>query len=246
MTRGGGRQREEVGGTHGLEALQRLQNVVRRVADQWRPASLGRVVPHCPATAVRDPGREGAGGDPGHGEVVRGLLPQVLRRLPAGGARRRHTRSGSGATYPIHPELFDRLYEDWSTLERFQRTRGVLRLMNTVIYALWVGEDASPLIMPGSIPIATSSVNAELTQYLQDSWKAIIDADVDGPNSEPAKIDTGQAAVRAAVADQAAGPHGVLRRGPDDRVGAQGPGDPAGVPRARRCPGMCPATSTPR
>ena len=42
-------------------------------------------------------------------------------------------------TYPIHPELFDRLYEDWSSLERFQRTRGVLRLMNTVIHALWVG-----------------------------------------------------------------------------------------------------------
>ncbi|MDR3358136.1 MAG: DUF499 domain-containing protein, partial [Desulfovibrio sp.] len=27
--------------------------------------------------------------------------------------------------YPIHPEIFDRLYEDWATLERFQRTRGV-------------------------------------------------------------------------------------------------------------------------
>ncbi|CAN3129324.1 ATP-binding protein [Mycobacterium sp. smrl_JER01] len=92
-------------------------------------------------------------------------------------------------TYPIHPELFDRLYEEWSSLERFQRTRGVLRLMSTVIHALWTGEDASPLIMPGSIPLATANVNAELTQYLQDSWKAIIDADVDGPNSEPARID---------------------------------------------------------
>ena len=29
----------EVGGTHGQEALARLQNIVRRVADQWRPAS---------------------------------------------------------------------------------------------------------------------------------------------------------------------------------------------------------------
>jgi len=29
----------------------------------------------------------------------------------------------------IHPELFARLYEDWSTLEGFQRTRGVLRLI---------------------------------------------------------------------------------------------------------------------
>jgi hypothetical protein len=50
--------------------------------------------------------------------------------------------------------------------------------MSTVIHAPWTGEDASPLIMPGSIPLATANVNAELTQYLQDSWKAIIDADV--------------------------------------------------------------------
>jgi hypothetical protein len=85
-----------------------------------------------------------------------------------------------------------RLYEDWSSLECFQRTRGVLRLMNTVIHALWVGEDQSPLIMPGSIPIGTAAVNSELTQYLQDSWKAVIDADVDGPNAEPVKIDAGK------------------------------------------------------
>lgn len=29
--------------------------------------------------------------------------------------------------YPIHPDLFESLYSDWSSLERFQRTRGVLR-----------------------------------------------------------------------------------------------------------------------
>src|SRR5439155_25688 len=36
------------------------------------------------------------------------------------------------AAYPIHPEIFDRLYTDWSTLVKFQRTRGVLRLMPAV------------------------------------------------------------------------------------------------------------------
>jgi predicted AAA+ superfamily ATPase len=35
--------------------------------------------------------------------------------------------------YPIHPEVFDRLYEDWTTIEGFQRTRGVLKLMAKVI-----------------------------------------------------------------------------------------------------------------
>ena len=32
-------------------------------------------------------------------------------------------------SYPIHPELFDRLSKDWASLEKFQRTRGVLRFM---------------------------------------------------------------------------------------------------------------------
>jgi predicted AAA+ superfamily ATPase len=39
------------------------------------------------------------------------------------------------AAYPIHPEIFDRLYADLSTLVKFQRTRGVLRLMAAVIHS---------------------------------------------------------------------------------------------------------------
>jgi predicted AAA+ superfamily ATPase len=48
--------------------------------------------------------------------------------------------------YPIHPELFDRLYNDWSTLDKFQRTRGVLRLMAAVIHTLWHRDDRNLLI----------------------------------------------------------------------------------------------------
>jgi len=91
--------------------------------------------------------------------------------------------------YPIHPELFDRLYSDWSTLERFQRTRGVLRLMAAVVHELWVGEDSSLLIMPGTVPIHQESVLTELTRYLEDNWKPIIERDVDGPNALPVHLD---------------------------------------------------------
>lgn len=93
------------------------------------------------------------------------------------------------AADPIHPELFDRLYEDWSTLERFQRTRGVLRLMSAVVHALWAAGDAGPLIMPGSMPLDLTSVSSELTQYLPDAWKPVIDADIDGEASTPVRID---------------------------------------------------------
>jgi predicted AAA+ superfamily ATPase len=92
-------------------------------------------------------------------------------------------------SYPIHPEVFDRLYEDWSTLERFQRTRGVLRLMASTIHELWSIGDESPLIMPGSMPMYSSRVRDELTRYLGDQWNAVIDSDVDGEDSEPKRID---------------------------------------------------------
>jgi HEPN superfamily Swt1-like protein/uncharacterized protein DUF499 len=182
---------EEVGGAHGLEALQRLQNVVRRVADQWRPASSNEAYHIVRQRLFVAPDADARASIDATARAFVEMYHRYADEFP------REARDGSyedriKQTYPIHPELFDRLYEDWSSLERFQRTRGVLRLMNTVIRALWVGEDQSPLIMPASIPIAAASVNSELTQYLQDSWKPVIDADVDGPNAEPAKLDAGK------------------------------------------------------
>jgi len=179
---------EEVGGANGLEALKRLQNVVRRVADQWRPASSDeayhivkqRLFKDADAAALAEIGATARA----YVDMYRKYSDDFPRDVRDTAYEDRIKR-----TYPIHPEMFDTLYEEWSSLERFQRTRGVLRLMSTVIHALWTGEDASPLIMPGSIPLATSNVNSELTQYLQDSWKTIIDADVDGANSEPGRID---------------------------------------------------------
>ncbi|MDR1580438.1 MAG: DUF499 domain-containing protein [Synergistaceae bacterium] len=91
--------------------------------------------------------------------------------------------------YPIHPEVFDRLYEDWATLERFQRTRGILRLMAAVIHELWMGSDASFMIMPGSIPLDVPNVRDELTRHLSEGWNALVDREVDGKNSIPYQKD---------------------------------------------------------
>lgn len=91
--------------------------------------------------------------------------------------------------YPIHPEIFDRLYEDWATLEKFQRTRGVLRLMAAVIHELWMAADSSAMIMPGSIPLNTPNVRDELVRHLPETWNSIIDREVDGKNSIPYQKD---------------------------------------------------------
>ncbi len=93
------------------------------------------------------------------------------------------------AAYPIHPELFDRLYSDWSTLEKFQRTRGVLRLMASVIHSLWSNNDAGALILPASVPLSDPNVQSEVTRYLPESWSAVLDKDVDGYGSVPLQLD---------------------------------------------------------
>lgn len=94
------------------------------------------------------------------------------------------------ACYPIHPEFFDFLYDKWASIEKFQKTRGVLRLMAGVVYYLWMNADASCMIMPGSLPINNPSVRDELTRYLPENWNSIVDSEVDGKDSVPYAIDT--------------------------------------------------------
>jgi predicted AAA+ superfamily ATPase len=91
--------------------------------------------------------------------------------------------------YPIHPEVFDRLYDDWSTLDNFQRTRGVLKLMAKVIHRLWKDGNNDPLIMPGNLPIYDSDTRNELIQYLPQGWDPVLERDVDGERSEPVEIE---------------------------------------------------------
>ena len=104
--------------------------------------------------------------------------------------------------YPIHPEIFARFYEDWSTLPKFQKTRGVLQYMAIVINRLWEARTDEPLILPGSIPLCDGSVANKSTQYLSNGWGAIIDREIDGARSFPEQIDLGDprlGAVHAAV-----------------------------------------------
>ena len=176
----------EIGGVGGREALRRLRNVVRRVESSWRPASPDESFaivrrrlfePFGPdALTVRDTVAQHF---VDYYRKHRGDFPHECSDL----SYEQHIRNA----YPIHPELFARLYQDWSTLERFQRTRGVLRLMAKVIHVLWAAGDEAPLIMPGGLPL--SDIETELIAILEDHWKPVLDADVDGPGSSPARLD---------------------------------------------------------
>ncbi len=182
----------EVGGQRGREALERLRNVVGRVESSWRPASAEEgfeIVRRRLFEPLTDPARFT------DRDVVARAFADLYRaqhqEFPPE-CRDADYEKRIRAAYPIHPEIFDRLYTDWSTLVKFQRTRGVLRLMASVIHSLWERGDRNPLILPANVSIDDPRVQFELTRYLPDNWVPIIEKDVDGPNSLPLQID-GQA-----------------------------------------------------
>lgn len=180
----------EVGGAHGRAALERLQNVVTRVAQPWTPASSNESFEIVRRRLFREPDAAAQRKIDATAKTFVDYYRRSIGELPA------ETRDSSYEdrirnAYPIHPELFDRLYGDWSTLEKFQRTRGVLRLMSAVVHALHSAGDDSPLIMPGSIPLDSAAVRDELTGYLDDGdrWKSVIESDIDGTNATAILID---------------------------------------------------------
>lgn len=179
----------EVGGQRGREALDRLRNVVGRVESSWRPASAEEgfeIVRRRLFEPLADPGQFK------DRDVVARAFADLYRTQSAEfppDCRDADYETRIKAAYPIHPEIFDRLYTDWSTLVKFQRTRGVLRLMAAVIHSLWEKGDKNPLIMPANISIDDPRVQFELTRYLTDNWAPVIEKDVDGQNSLPLRVD---------------------------------------------------------
>lgn len=180
----------EVGGEGGQEALARLKQTFSRVESSWRPASQEESYEIVRRRLFKEiPGDKFHHRDNTLKQFAR-LYRENTNEFPQGSADEDYRRKLEKA-YPIHPELFDQLYTTWGSLEKFQRTRGVLRLMAQVIHELWMGNDPSVMIMPGSVMISSARVEPELLHYLDASWQSIIAGDVDGATSTPYKIDQG-------------------------------------------------------
>jgi predicted AAA+ superfamily ATPase len=176
----------EIGGELGKQALDTLAKTIGRVESVWKPVTPNEsfeIVRRRLFTTEIDYAARDA--------VVNAFCEMYRNNsgeFPSGVGDGDYANRMKAA-YPIHPELFDRLYHDWSTLDRFQRTRGVLRLMATVIHKLWQDNDQSLLIMPATIPLWAAGIRNEMLRYLPENWPAIVDADIDGDDAKPFQLD---------------------------------------------------------
>jgi len=176
----------EVGDNLGQQALDSCQKIFGRIEAVWKPVATDEAF-----EIVRRRLFKGVQSESARDEACRAfadLYKDHGDKFPA------ETKDGSylrrlKASYPIHPEVFERLYEDWSTLPKFQRTRGVLRLMARMVHSLWRSDNRDLLILPGSIPLDDNAVRNELIKYLPSGWDPIVDKEIDGPHAEPRRID---------------------------------------------------------
>jgi predicted AAA+ superfamily ATPase len=176
----------EAGDQLGQQTLDAVQKIFGRIEAVWKPVGTDEAF-----EIVRRRLFGRVQNEKARDEVCRAfadLYVEEAEKFPS------ETRDGAyerrlKASYPIHPEVFERLYEDWSTLPKFQRTRGVLRLMARLAHSLWRADNRDLLILPGSIPLDDLAVRNELVKYLPAGWDPIVDKDVDGAHAEPREID---------------------------------------------------------
>jgi hypothetical protein len=82
--------------------------------------------------------------------------------------------------YPFHPHLIKVFYERLATLDRFQRTRGALRLVIRTIRRMWREKESDAiLIHPFHIDLADNDILTDLTTHIgEEKLRNAVEADV--------------------------------------------------------------------
>ena len=179
----------QAGGPRGVAALQALESVFNRVQALWKtvaPEEAFEIVRRRLFETIRDIN--------GRDEVCRAFADAYVAegiKVPQETQEARYY-DRMVQSYPIHPEVFTQLYEEWTTIEGFQRTRGVLKLLAKVIYRLWQDNNKDLMILPASIPLYDGSARNELIYYLGPGWDPVIDRDIDGERAETSVIEANE------------------------------------------------------
>ena len=175
----------EVGGEAGQKALARLEHIFGRIEAVWEPLEVGEAFAVVRRRLFGDKLDEAERDRTC--EAFSRMYGQNRAEYPSGVSEARYLQRLKDC-YPIHPEIFERLYADWSSIPQFQRTRGVLRMMANGISYLYRQNEAGPLIMPATLPLRNASLGNEFARLLPGQWQAVL-SEVDSDHSQADRID---------------------------------------------------------
>lgn len=123
----------------------------------------------------------------------RNTYHNVRSYLPAGSDNMAYINKIKKA-YPFHPELIDLFRLRWGSDPRFQRTRGVLRLLASIVQDLWNRrrslEGAQALIHTSDVNLENlATITGTINNLMGSNWDTVMQADVYGTSSNAYKID---------------------------------------------------------
>jgi len=174
-----------------------LDHLVARVDAKREPVSGDEVMRVVQRRLFSD-----LGSDEDQREIARGyaeLYGRYRRQLADTDEQRRDAdleaeRFGERilASYPFHPALLDLMHQRWTTLPSYQRTRGALQFLATVVHALWQGDyEALPLISPGDVVFEDEQVRGTFFSQVGDreGFTGVLERDLTGANAGVKEID---------------------------------------------------------
>ncbi len=183
---------QEVGNTaQAHQILSALENRVRRVGSDTKPVTDEEIYEVIRRRLFEDIG------DAAQIEAVASKYMQTFQEnwmeMPSH-ATKSDYKEKIRKSYPFHPELIDVFRIRWASHHSFQRTRGVLRLLASIVSDLWKRQDsligANLLIDAGDVNFANiDALSGQVKTLFGNGFDAVITADVSGSASNAFKID---------------------------------------------------------
>jgi hypothetical protein len=146
----------------GTQCLQVLGDIFGRVAEPVEPVTREdvseilrrRLFERVPGQAERQP-------------VIDAMMAAMSQLPLRDNQRDQEAYDRLLQSYPFHPDLIEVLYQKWTQMGRFQRTRGALRLL---AYALrdTEGRDPSPMVGPAALLPSREHEEARLSPALNE------------------------------------------------------------------------------
>jgi hypothetical protein len=180
---------DESGGDRGRETLVRLEALFGRVQSSWQAAQGTETYAIVRRRLFQELDEAGIKARDKTIEAYRRLYRENRKDFPAGVDEAAYADLMREA-YPVHPMLFDKLAQEWGGLDKFQRTRGVLKFIAESARRIWMNSSDEPLIQLGSIPLGDPQVRGSVIDPLDGpSWAAIVDGEVESDRALPVRLD---------------------------------------------------------
>jgi Protein of unknown function (DUF499) len=187
----------EAVGEEGL--LEQLEKIAGRIDERREPVSGDEVLRVVQRRLFAEPGADDVRREVGR-QYASLLAEQLIAGAETDDERREAAAAGQALeqrivdAYPFHPELLDLMFHRWGSLPSYQRTRGALQFLATVVHSLWAGRaerEPQALIGPGDVDLADEGSRMTFLEQVGETeqYRSVVEADFLAADAGTRRVD---------------------------------------------------------